>query len=238
MRRNKLIGIIGILFLAAILVIAIWIWKQVEDESETEAITELVTEMESTETLTENISTELVTEPQEDLTETEVQEVPKKPKLESVEYPKEQTVSLGMSQEEIEASVLDVRKRWNADSDAIDKGQYTVYKYDDGSVAYISDDQLMRLETSMQYEGKNYSATYTYDITGELLFAYLEAKDAHRLYFLHNQLYRWRYSENAKKPDNATNYDNRDDLAEFNALEKLCLEDSQYKYEMVMYWDI
>ncbi len=54
--------------------------------------------------------------------------------------------------------------------------------------------------------GMDYSRYYYYE-NQELIFAYYEAKDAHRFYFYEGELMRWRYCPNAQDAQNATNYD-------------------------------
>ncbi|MBR5534285.1 MAG: hypothetical protein IKU62_05505 [Ruminiclostridium sp.] len=66
--------------------------------------------------------------------------------------------------------------------------------------------------------GMDYSRYYYYE-NQELIFAYYEAKDAHRFYFYEGELMRWRYSPNAQDAQNATNYDWAN-TAEFTQWEK------------------
>ena len=67
--------------------------------------------------------------------------------------------------------------------------------------------------------GVDYSRYYYYE-NQELIFAYYEAKDAHRFYFYEGELMRWRYTPNAQDAQNATNYDWAN-TAEFNQWETI-----------------
>ena len=65
----------------------------------------------------------------------------------------------------------------------------------------------------------DYSRYYYYE-NQELIFAYYEAKDAHRFYFYEGELMRWRYTPNAQDAQNATNYDWAN-TAEYNQWETI-----------------
>lgn len=74
----------------------------------------------------------------------------------------------------------------------------------------------------------NQYARYYYYENQELIFAYLEGSDAHRLYFYKGKLFRWRYTPNAADSSEAENHD-KEDSEEFREWETFALKEG-YMY--------
>ncbi|HHX62108.1 MAG TPA: VWA domain-containing protein [Epulopiscium sp.] len=134
---------------------------------------------------------------------------------------------------DIEAEILRIRAIWNADREAMQQKQYKVTEVGNGIKAFSKNNDIRMIEIQKNINGVSYARTYNFS-SGKLIFAYIESNDAHRLYFKDDTLFRWRYTLDAKKRDQAVNYDNIGDSEEFNQWERFALEEGYQVYEEAM----
>lgn len=106
---------------------------------------------------------------------------------------------------DVEILVAEVRDRYN-DIMAKQPSMAEV-TLQDGVAAYVDHGAVCSVTVLNGVDGVPYSRFYYYDTHGQLVFAYLEGTDAHRLYFYEGHLMRWRYSPNAAAPADAVNHD-------------------------------
>jgi len=106
----------------------------------------------------------------------------------------------------VEDEVLSIREIYNDTVEAINKGKYTEKSIAEGIKGYYDEAEIKAIIVPYSASDDIYSKSYYYN-NGKLIFAYYEASDANRLYFVDEQLIRWRYSENANDPQNAENFD-------------------------------
>lgn len=154
--------------------------------------------------------------------------IPKELMKEPEDY-KELVNKSTISNSEIENEILRIRAIWNADRKAMENKQYKVSKWANGKTAYSDNGQIKMIEIQKNIDGINYSRTYNYE-NGKLIFAYIESSDAHRLYFKNDNLFRWRYTVDANKRDNAINHDNQGDSEEFNKWGNFALDEGYKVY--------
>ena len=109
----------------------------------------------------------------------------------------------------VEDEVLKIRKIYNEIEDNRSKKYYTVKDVKTGVKEYIDpvSQNIICIVVSKGTDGSNYTRYYYFN-NEELIFAYLEGGDAHRLYFKDGFMFRWRYTSDAKKKDNLINHDN------------------------------
>lgn len=104
-----------------------------------------------------------------------------------------------------ESEVVVIRDKYNEIMSLIQGNACKEVEISKDITGYISD-EVDAIYVKKGYDDYNYSRKYYYD-NGELIFAYFEANDAHRLYFKNDRLFRWRYSQNAADAQNAVNHD-------------------------------
>jgi hypothetical protein len=96
------------------------------------------------------------------------------------EPPVTEEAPLSMTLEEVEAEILRIRELWNTGDN--------------------------RITVASGVDGAPYARTYLYE-NGQVIFAYLEADDAHRLYFKDGRLFRWRYSKDSDDSGDFVDHD-------------------------------
>lgn len=106
----------------------------------------------------------------------------------------------------VEDEVLTIREIYNDTVAAINEGRYTEKIISEGIKGYYDETEIKAIIVPHSASDDLYSKSYYYN-NGALIFAYYEASDANRLYFVDEQLIRWRYSENSNDPQNAENFD-------------------------------
>ena len=118
---------------------------------------------------------------------------------------------------DVEAEVSRIRAIYNDTVANMDR--WSVVVEQEGINMYYNEWDLKCVIVPRGAWGVDYSRYYYYE-DQELIFAYYEAKDAHRFYFYEGELMRWRYSPNAQDAQNATNYDWAN-TAEYNQWETI-----------------
>lgn len=111
--------------------------------------------------------------------------------------------------EDVESEVLKIRKIYKEIEANRDKKYYTVKEIKSGVKEYIDpvSYEVICIVIKKGIDGIDYTRYYYFN-NEELMFAYLEGDDAHRLYFKDGYLFRWRYTANSKNVDKAINHDN------------------------------
>ena len=117
---------------------------------------------------------------------------------------------------DVEAEVSRIRAIYNDTVANMDR--WSVVVEQEGINLYYNEWDLKCVIVPRGAWGVDYSRYYYYE-DQELIFAYYEAKDAHRFYFYEGELMRWRYSPDAQDAQNATNYDWAN-TAEYNQWEQ------------------
>lgn len=107
---------------------------------------------------------------------------------------------------DIEKEVLRIRDIYYQITDEISGDQLNALTITDGVVAYQAGDNVQAIFVNRGIDGYDYSRKYYFD-DNQLIFAYYESSDAHRLYFKNDKLIRWRYSPVASNPQDAENHD-------------------------------
>lgn len=108
---------------------------------------------------------------------------------------------------DVEHEVLGIREEYNTTVERINSGIYESQKTKNGETVYRDGEYIKAIVVPKSVTGEEYAKYYYYTEDGTLYFAYYEGYDAHRFYFLNNQLIRWRYSAKATNAQDATNYD-------------------------------
>jgi len=134
-----------------------------------------------------------------------------------------------MTSQDVEAEILRIRAIWNGDREAMKNKQYQVTQIANGIKAYSSNKDIRMIEIQRNINGMDYARTYNFS-NGQLIFAYIEKSDAHRLYFKDDRLFRWRYTVDANKRDQAINHDNMGDSEEFNRWGAFALDEAEQVY--------
>ena len=107
---------------------------------------------------------------------------------------------------------------------AVSAGTYTSRTQDDVTM-YFDGNDVKCVVVPGGTNGSTYSRYFYFD-HGQLFFAYYEGKDAHRLYFKDDVMFRWRYCTDKDQPDNAENYDQLDTEA-YRAKQEQVLADAR-----------
>lgn len=115
----------------------------------------------------------------------------------------EATVDLNVN---IEEEVLAIREVYNDIVEKINGDDFEERNYANGAMAYFEQGKIKAIIVPNNMEGSTYQKAFYYD-TDKLIFAYYEAEDAHRLYWVNDTLIRWRYSADAKDAQNAQDHD-------------------------------
>ncbi|MBR3751777.1 MAG: hypothetical protein IKK50_01430 [Ruminiclostridium sp.] len=154
--------------------------------------------------------------------QTQPQEV-EKPAVQQPAAPQPQQPQQPQTQEsqnpgvDVETEVSRIRAIYNDTVANMDR--WSVVVEQEGINLYYNEWDLKCVIVPRGAWGVDYSRYYYYE-NQELIFAYYEAKDAHRFYFYEGELMRWRYSPNAQDAQNATNYDWAN-TAEYNQWETI-----------------
>lgn len=122
---------------------------------------------------------------------------------ETVEDSADMEVNLNVN---VEESVLEIREAYNDIVEEINGKTYDKKVAQNGVITYSDNGEIKAIIVPGNTDGTVYTRSFYYDNTG-LFFAYYEADDAHRLYFVNGNLIRWRYSANAEKAQDAQNHD-------------------------------
>lgn len=128
---------------------------------------------------------------------------------------------------EIENEVLRIRAVYNDMVKKIDNATYVKKNSSKKVVKYLENSNLRCVVVGKGVDGISYTRYYYYE-NGKLMFAYLENKDSHRLYFYNDKLFRWRYAKNAVEFSEADNHDN-EDSPDFRKWQDFVLEEA-YQY--------
>ena len=131
----------------------------------------------------------------------------------------------GLANSDIEDEVLRIRKIYNEIVQNRDSNRYTKEAINDSVARYMENGQTKCIIVRKGADGVQY-ARYYYFENNKLIFAYVEASDAHRLYYYHERLFRWRYASNAVKFTEAENHDN-EDSEKFREWEEFALEEAR-----------
>lgn len=124
----------------------------------------------------------------------------------------------------VEEEVKRIRSIYNEITAAKDAKQYSVSREEKGVTLYSDQTGIRCVEIVRGYAGSPYARYYYYE-NQKLIFAYLEAKDSHRLYFKDEHLFRWRYASDAAKASAAVNHD-QEDSPEFRSWERFALQEA------------
>ena len=117
----------------------------------------------------------------------------------------------------VEDQVLWIRGVYNEIMANIANGAYTTKTGSEGETLYYDGTDLKCVTTDKSKDGLLYSRMYYY-ADGDLIFAYYEAEDAHRLYFYNGKMIRWRYCTDKDQYDQATNRD-LDNASDYGSME-------------------
>ncbi len=120
--------------------------------------------------------------------------------------PEESTVIANSDVIDVEATVLQIRDKYDKIVNGISSNSYDITLVDEGVMAYSEQDQIKAIVVKKDYGGYGYVRNFYYD-GDKLFFAYYEGPDSHRLYFNEDKLIRWRYCPDAVDNGKATNYD-------------------------------
>ena len=129
---------------------------------------------------------------------------PQKPAAPQVQQPQTQEGDSEYPGVDVETEVSRIRAIYNDTVANLDR--YSVEVEQEGINLYYDGWGLKCVIIPRGAWGMDYSRYYYYE-NQQLIFAYYEAKDAHRFYFYEGELMRWRYTPNAQDAQNATNYD-------------------------------
>ena len=103
-----------------------------------------------------------------------------------------------------ETEVARIREVYLQDANAILAGSYSARLLRPGVTVFRNGQGELR--GIYVFDDSAYGRYFYFD-NGELYFAYLEGRDAHRLYYYSGELMRWRYCADAEKKDDAVNRD-------------------------------
>ena len=114
-------------------------------------------------------------------------------------------------EEVVEKQIVYIREIYNELVENREKGRYGEEIIRPGITVYSEDHmpRIITIESGREYN--HYSREYYFSETGDLIFAYLEDEDSHRFYFCRDELIRWRYAEEATKPQDAINMERNED---------------------------
>lgn len=132
-----------------------------------------------------------------------------------------------LKNEEIEDEVLRIRAVYNDMVKKINNGTYVKTDIDRKVVEYSENGNVRCVVVGKGVNGISYTRYYYYE-NDQLMFAYLESTDSHRLYFYNGKLFRWRYAKNAVKFSEADNHDN-EDSPDFRKWQDFALDEA-YQY--------
>lgn len=121
---------------------------------------------------------------------------------------------------DVEGELARIREIWTESRLDIDNGRVQPTGTDDVKT-YITSNRTRMVDITIGVNNIPYMRIYNF-YDGELIFAYWEGVDQHRLYFKDGRLFRWRHT-----PTSGTyiDYDNRFDLAEFREWEQRVFQD-------------
>jgi hypothetical protein len=134
-----------------------------------------------------------------------------------------------MTVQQINDEISRIRGLWNTDRSAMSDGLYATISISPGISAFSYNGQVKMIEITKNTGGIEYSRTYQFE-NGNLVFAYIEGSDSHRLYFIQGTMFRWRYTPNVTKSEQFTDYDKRTDLNEYINLQEFALEEANNLY--------
>lgn len=130
-----------------------------------------------------------------------------------------------ISNADIEDEVLRIRKVYNEIVRNRDKGMYTKINIGEGITGYLENGHVRCVIVPKGINGVQFSRFYYYE-NDQLIFAYIESIDSHRLYFCNEKMFRWRYASDAVNFSEADNHDN-EDSAEFRTWESFALTEGK-----------
>lgn len=109
-------------------------------------------------------------------------------------------------QESIDEKILHIRSVYQDIVTAMQDNTYSRIDFTEALRGYSDGENVRCIIKPSQSEKELYTKYYYYE-GSDLIFAYYEGLDAHRFYFDHDKLIRWRYSGDASNPDSAVNYE-------------------------------
>lgn len=130
-----------------------------------------------------------------------------------------------LSVDQMEEEVKRIRQVYNQIVTMSDSGKYSKKILPNGEIAFYDESNKIRQVIVKKDHEKQYTRYYYYE-NSNLIFAYLENDDAHRLYYHNRQLFRWRYTQDSTVPDIAVNHDN-EESEEFRSLGNLILQEAE-----------
>lgn len=113
---------------------------------------------------------------------------------------------INASQESIDEKILHIRSVYQDIVTAMQDNTYSRIDFTEALRGYSDGENVRCIIKPSQSEKELYTKYYYYE-GSDLIFAYYEGLDAHRFYFDHDKLIRWRYSGDASNPDSAVNYE-------------------------------
>ena len=129
---------------------------------------------------------------------------------------------------DVEQYVGEIREKYNAIVDNMNSGKYQMVEGDNGIIAYSDGENVKAITVPKSASWSEYAIYLYYDEFGKLFFAYYEAKDANRLYFVNDKLIRWRYSKDARNAQDADNHDLQIYDSNYASWENKAIQDSAY----------
>ena len=137
------------------------------------------------------------------------------------------------SQIDVEEQILTIREIYNDIVEEINEKVYDKRVYDNGVTVYFDGNDIKAIVVPKGMDENLYAQSFYYD-ANRLIFAYYEADDAHRLYFMNDTLIRWRYSSDAENAQTAENHD-LESSSEYEYWNTIAREESDYYLQFVQY---
>ena len=128
---------------------------------------------------------------------------------------------------DVEKQVLEIREEYNNIVENINNGNYLKKVSTDGIILYM-DGTVVKAVTVPDSITGHYDEYFYFNNDESLMFAYYEANDAHRFYFLSEALIRWRYSERATNAQDAVNHDMEKGNSEYTNWDNSVRQDGHY----------
>ncbi len=149
--------------------------------------------------------------------------------LESTEEDTPEEPAERLPADRIEDEVLRIRDIYNETVAAVNEESYWAVALDEWTTAYYDDAGYIREIFSKDKEQKWYTR-YFYFENGDLIFAYYEGDDSHRLYFWQEKLFRWLYVPDINDPSVSEIHDNEESES-FYFWEECVLQESKEIYQ-------
>jgi hypothetical protein len=141
--------------------------------------------------------------------------------------------SAKMSNSEIQDEVDRIRVIWEKDADAISNNTYNIIYVSSGITAYMDKGKVTRIAVEKGINDFDYLRIYEYE-NGNLIFAYIESLDSHRLYFKDGKLFRWRYTSNVIQEGEFIDHHYESNSKEYSQWQDFALNESETLYSMAL----